>query len=244
MCLAWTSCLKIVSAAGTNRVKIMHEWNSCPDFDEASQQVADFLARKIDEYINEKGICHVILPGGNTPVESLKLLSQKSLAWDKVHWYPGDERCLPRGDAERNDLMLENVLWSKMPKTHIHRIAAEQGAEHAARQYREEIKNISSFDIAYLGMGEDGHTASLFPGHPALEDHHSIIPVHDSPKPPPDRVSFSLDTLQKTKTKVVLVAGSSKAPVIKQIKSGESLPINRIGDIHWFIDTAANKTET
>ena len=222
----------------------MHKWNIYPDFDEASQQVADFLAQKIDEYLQKNGVCHVILPGGSTPVESLKLLSQKSLAWDKVHWYPGDERCLPQGDTERNDLMLENVLWSKITGTHIHRIAAEQGAEKAALQYRDEIKAVSSFDIAYLGIGEDGHTASLFPGHPALDDHRSVIPVHNSPKPPSDRVSFSLDTLQKTKTKVVLVGGAGKSAVIKQIKSGESLPINQIGDIYWFIDAAANKTET
>ena len=222
----------------------MHEWNICPDFDKASQQVADFLARKIEECVQQNGVCHVILPGGNTPVKSLKLLSQKSLAWDQVHWYPGDERCLPQGNRERNDLMLDNVLWSKMPGTHIHRIAAEQGAEDAALQYRDEIKEISTFDIAYLGMGEDGHTASLFPGHPALEDHRSVIPVHNSPKPPADRVSLSLDTLQKSKTKVVLVTGETKSAVIERIKSGESLPINRIGDINWFIDAAANKTAT
>ena len=222
----------------------MHHWNIYPDFNQASQQAADFLARSIEESINQNGVCHVILPGGNTPVASLKLLSEKSLAWDKVHWYLGDERCVPQGDSERNDLMLDNNLWLKMENTHIHRIPAEIGAENAAAQYRHEIQHIDTFDIAYLGMGEDGHTASLFPEHEALNDHRSVIPVYHSPKPPSDRVSLSLNTLKKTKTQIVLVAGSAKAQVIKKIKENKPLPINSIGDINWFLDEASNTTET
>lgn len=217
----------------------MHQWNIFPEFNQASEQVAEFLAQKIEHYLNNNGVCHVILPGGNTPVASLRMLAEKPLAWEKVHWYLGDERCLPQGDSERNDLMLENTLWSKMEKTHIHRIAAELGAEEAAAQYRNEIKDIEEFDIAYLGMGEDGHTASLFPDHEALQDNRPVIPVYHSPKPPSDRVSLSLATLANTKTKVVLVSGQSKAAVIHQIKAGEALPINSIGDIDWFIDEAA-----
>lgn len=217
----------------------MHQWNIFPEFNQASQQAADYLAQKIEHYINKNGVCHVILPGGNTPVASLRLLAEKPLDWEKVHWYLGDERCLPQGDSERNDLMLQNTLWSKMEKTHIHRIAAELGAEQAAAQYRNEIKDINKFDIAYLGIGEDGHTASLFPQHEALQDKRSVIPVYHSPKPPSDRVSLSLTTLANTKTKVVLVSGQSKAPVIDQIKAGKALPINSIGDIDWFIDELA-----
>lgn len=217
----------------------MHQWNIYSNFNEASMQAADFLAQKIEHYIDLNGVCHVILPGGNTPVDSLRMLAEKSLDWDKVHWYLGDERCLPKGDSERNDLMLQNTLWSKMDKTHVHRIAAELGVEEAAMKYRKEIKDINQFDIAYLGMGEDGHTASLFPEHEALADSRSVIPVYHSPKPPSDRVSLSLETLAKTKIKIVLVSGKSKAPVISQIKVGDTLPINSIGDIHWFIDEDA-----
>ena len=222
----------------------MHQWNIYHDFKQASQHAADFLARHIDNYINNNGVCHVILPGGNTPIECLKLLSEKTLSWEKVHWYLGDERCLSPGDSERNDLMLENNLWSKINKANVHRIAAELGAEEAAAQYRNEIKDINSFDIAFLGMGEDGHTASLFPGHEALNDTRSVIPVYHSPKPPSDRVSLSLDTLSKTKTKVVLVGGSAKKQILKRIKDNEPFPINSIGDINWFIDEASHTSET
>jgi len=221
----------------------MHEWHIYPDFTEASKQTAEFLAEKIQHVIDEKGACHIILPGGNTPAESLGYLATKSLDWDKIHWYLGDERCLPSLDPERNDLMLYNNLWSKIGSTHIYRIPTELGAKEAAAIYRNVIKDIERFDIAYLGMGEDGHTASLFPQHEALDDHRSVIPVSHSPKPPSDRVSLSLVTLSKAKIKIVLVSGQNKAGVIKRIKEGESLPVNRIGDINWFIDEAANTTE-
>lgn len=226
----------------------MHQWNVYSTFEKAASKAADFLAENIQNCIQDKGTCHVILPGGNTPIQCLELLAEKSLPWDKVHWYLGDERCLPQGDDERNDLMLDKHLWSRLSQssiTNIHRIAAELGAEKGAQLYREEIKSIDSFDIAFLGMGEDGHTASLFPNHDALADDRSVIPVYHSPKPPSSRVSLSLATLLKTKLKVVLVNGKLKAPIIAKIKADELLPINSIGDIHWYIDEAAtiNVTE-
>ena len=225
----------------------MHQWNVYSSFDKAASQAADFLAANIQNCIQDKGVCHVILPGGNTPIQSLEQLADKSLPWDKVHWYLGDERCLPQGDAERNDLMLDKHLWSRISRlstTNIHRIAAELGAEKGAQLYREEIKSIEIFDIAFLGMGEDGHTASLFPSHDALADDRSVIPVYHSPKPPSARVSLSLATLLKTKLKVVLVGGKEKAPIIAKIKANERLPINSIGDIHWFVDEAATINHT
>lgn len=218
----------------------MHKWLVYKSFQEAANKTADFLAECIGKYIDEKGQCHVILPGGNTPILSLEILAEKSLPWGKVHWYPGDERCCPRGHADRNDLMLDNHLWSRISKTNVHRMSAELGAENGAELYREEIKLIETFDIAFLGMGEDGHTASLFPNHDALADQRSVIPVFNSPKPPPERVSLSIDTLRKTKTKIVLVSGKEKAAVINTIKQNNPLPINSIGDIYWFIDEAAN----
>ena len=221
----------------------MHKWFVYKEFTEAAKEASEFLANNIDKCIVTKDVCHVILPGGNTPVASLKLLAKKSIPWIKVHWYLGDERCCPQGHADRNDLMLEKHLWSRISETNIHHILAELGAEKAAELYRDEIKSIGMFDIAFLGMGEDGHTASLFPAHEALEDNRSVIPVYHSPKPPPERVTLSIETLRQTKVKIVLVSGKEKAAVISRIKKGESLPINNIGDIHWFIDEAANTVD-
>jgi 6-phosphogluconolactonase len=217
----------------------MHKWFVYNEFDEASKAAADFIATRIKDSIQQKGVCHVALPGGNTPAKCLAYLSDKTLQWNKVHWYLGDERCYPKGHAERNDVMLENNLWSRISKTNIHTIFAERGAEQAAADYREVISSIDYFDIVFLGMGEDGHTASLFPGNEALHDTRSVIPVYNAPKLPDERVSLSLTTLSKAQCRLVLVGGAGKSAVIAQITSGEELPINRLGDCYWFVDVAA-----
>lgn len=217
----------------------MHKWFVYSDFDLAAKAAADFLAEHIEQSLKQKGVCHVALPGGNTPASCLAGLAEKALDWEKVHWYLGDERCYPSGHAERNDVMLQKNLWSRISKTNIHRIPAELGAESGAEKYRELIDAIDYIDIAFLGMGEDGHTASLFPGNVALQDTRSVVPVHNSPKAPDDRVSLSSGTLQKAKIRMVLTAGSAKADMIARIKKGEALPINGIGEINWFVDEAA-----
>ena len=222
----------------------MHEWFIYNEFDAVSRSAADFLAKEIEACLRNKGICHVILPGGNTPAMCLRYLANKNLPWDKIHWYLGDERCYPQDHVERNDVMLDKNFWSLLSKTNIHLIPAELGAEKAAEYYREEIAAVDHFDIAFLGMGEDGHTASLFPANKALEDSRSVIPVYHSPKPPSDRVSLSMQTLSNAHCRIVLASGTSKASMIKRIKEGESFPINCIGDINWFIDQDASSTVT
>ena len=217
----------------------MHEWNVYPDHKQASVAAADALAQNIITCLEEKGICHVILPGGNTPQDSLAHLARSDVPWEKVHWYPGDERCYPEGHAERNDVMLQRVFWTHLGTTHIHTIPAELGPEAAAARYRDEIASIHQFDIAFLGLGEDGHTASLFPGNAALQDERSVVPVFNSPKPPDERVSLSLSTLAKTRFKSILATGSGKAGILQRIQANEPLPVNCLGKIDWYIDTAA-----
>lgn len=217
----------------------MHKWFVYNDFDAASKATADFLAKTIEACLSEKNQCHVILSGGNTPAQCLSYLAVKKLPWQKVHWYLGDERCYPREHEERNDVMIEKYLWSHLSDRNVHLIPTELGAEKAAEVYRQIISSVDCFDIAFLGVGEDGHTASLFPENEALNDSRSVIPVYHSPKPPSDRVSLSLDTLKKSRIRVVLASGVTKSSVIKRIKKGESLPVNCLGDINWFVDKDA-----
>lgn len=217
----------------------MHKWHVYNNFDDASKSAADFIATLIEGSLRDNGVCHVALPGGNTPAKCLAYLSNKSLHWDKVHWYLGDERCYPKGHAERNDVMLEHNLWSRISKTNIHTIFAERGAADAAADYRKVISSIENFDLVFLGMGEDGHTASLFPGNEALHDTRSVIPVYNAPKAPAERVSLSMETLSKAQCRLVLASGIEKSAVLAQISSGKALPINSLGDCHWFVDAAA-----
>lgn len=218
----------------------MHHWSVYPQLEEASRAAADFLSENILSAIEARGVCHVIVPGGSTPVRCFDFLAQKPLPWDKLHWYPGDERCYPTGHPERNDVMLKEHLLSRIPASHFHAMAAELGAEQAAADYQEDIQAIETFDVAFLGMGEDGHTASLFPGNAALQNKDSVVAVFDSPKPPSERVSMGVNTLLQSRVRMVLAAGSGKADIIQRIRAGEALPVNSIGDIYWFLDEACS----
>jgi len=216
----------------------MHHWNVYRSFDLASQAAADFLAQSIQQSIQKNDSCHVVLPGGNTPAQCLAYLAEKKLSWQKIFWYLGDERCYPVDHPERNDVMLQKNLWSRIDATQVYPIPAELGAEQGAEQYRK-IMEVIDVDIAFLGLGEDGHTASLFPQNKALKDMRSVVPVYNSPKAPAERVSLGVTKLKQATSKIVLVSGAAKAEIIARIKKAESLPVNMLGDINWFIDEAA-----
>lgn len=220
----------------------MHNWFVYKEFSQASQAAADFIGKRITACLQQKALCHVVLPGGNTPVKCLQYLADMALSWDKIRWYMGDERNYPKGHPDRNDVMLQKYFWSRLTAPHAHTIPIENGIEAAAEAYSKVIDSIGTIDIAFLGMGEDGHTASLFPENKALSDLHSVVPVYNSPKPPGERVSLSLASLKKAKYRLVLTTGSEKASAITQIKAGKHLPINCIGDINWFVDETAVST--
>ena len=217
----------------------MHKWFIYKELDQAAKAAADYIADIIENTLQQNDVCHIALPGGNTPKYCLSYLAKRNLPWNKVYWYLGDERCFPKGHAERNDVMLEKYLWSKISSTHVFRMPTELGAEQAAAVYRDVIATFDHFDIAFLGIGEDGHTASLFPGNDALNDARSVIPVYNSPKAPSERVSLSIETLRLALNRIVLVGGIEKSDIIMRIKKDEYLPINSLGDIHWYVDEAA-----
>ncbi len=223
----------------------MQDFSILPDAESVAQAGADFISDRINTCVSANEVCHVALPGGSTPARCLELLSHKPLPWQKIHWYLGDERCYPVGHEERNDTMIEQQLWSRIqaPTENRHPIPAELGAESAAKHYAELIDGIDRLDIVVLGMGEDGHTASLFPGNSATESAQSVVPVYDAPKPPPERVSLGLTTLQAAQLRIVLVSGGGKREAVARVKQAQPLPINRVGQACWFIDEAASDTK-
>ena len=219
----------------------MHAYRHCADTEALARGAADHLAACILDCTQRNGVCRVALPGGRTPARCLALLAQASLPWERVHWYVGDERCYPAGHEGRNDVMLEAQLWSRIdaPAQNRHPITAELGPEAAATQYSDEIRAAGRLDIVLLGMGEDGHTASLFPGNAALDDTRPAVPVHRAPKPPPERVSLGLATLRSASERIVLVAGQDKREALRRVGAGERLPITLVGPLLWFIDAGA-----
>ena len=214
----------------------MHGFRRYDDAETLAKAAADHLSERIGHVLDHQDQCRVALPGGSTPGRMLARLAEAELPWERVHWYLGDERCYPQGHAERNDVMLEQQLWSRIdaPVENRHPMAAELGPEPAAKQYNEELSSAGP-----LGMGEDGHTASLFPGNTALDDPRLVVPVYQAPKAPPERVTLGLAALQAATERIVLVAGANKAEALRRVLAGELLPVTMIGPALWFVDAAA-----
>ena len=206
-----------------------------------AQAVTDYLYQQIKTCVAEKGQCHVVLPGGTTPARCLELLAVKPLPWKNIHWYPGDERCYPVGHAERNDTMITDKLFSQHGEAskNFHPIAAELGPEQGAEEYAALLDAAGSMDIVVLGMGEDGHTASLFPGNAALDNERSAVPVYDAPKPPGERISLGLNTLRNAGECIVIATGENKREALAKLKQGEMFPVGMVEPDTWFVDEAA-----
>jgi len=184
-----------------------------------------------------------VLAGGRTPQAAYGLLVGADTDWSRWEIYFGDERCLPVDDAERNSLMAARALLDSVavPAANVHPIPAERGAEAAAGEYEPVVRTALPFDLVLLGIGEDGHTASLFPGqqHPPDRLVHAI---HNAPKPPPDRVSLSAGALSEAREVLILVTGAGKQAAIQGWRAGERLPIAEIGrpaQVDVLLDKAA-----
>jgi 6-phosphogluconolactonase len=182
------------------------------DGEAAARYCAARLAEAIGEAIAERGVAHVALSGGNTPVRTYELLGDLVGSGENVHLWLADERCVPLDDPESNAKLI--LMTIDLPAATLHTVDGTLGPEAAAAAYAKELGDVV-LDAALLGLGPDGHTASLFPGHATLEQHGSrVLPVDDSPKPPPERVTMSLDTLGEARSLLLLVTGAGKADAL------------------------------
>lgn len=211
------------------------------DLPALSAAVAQRIAASASAAISARGVFHLALAGGETPRHCYQKLRELEMDWAHVQIYFGDERCLPKGDPQRNDSMAQQALldFIDIPQRNIHRIPAELGAAQAALDYAALLEGLPRLDLALLGMGEDGHTASLFPGNPATENLAAVVPVYNAPKPPAERVTLGLAMLNAARQKIFLVAGAGKRGVLEQLCSGRGLPAARIAGAEWHLDRAA-----
>ena len=179
--------------------------------------------------IAERGCFRIVLAGGGTPTAAYQLLAGLETEWSVWHVYHGDERCLPAADSERNSFTAEQALLDRVPipRGQIHAIAAERGAEAAAEDYSAIIATALPFDLVLLGMGEDGHTASLFPRH-EIPPEQLAIAVHGAPKPPSDRVSLTPEALCRSHCMLFLITGAGKRDALRRWADNEALPVARV----------------
>ena len=178
---------------------------------------ADGCARRAAALMADPDIVHLALAGGSTPQRAYELLGALRSDWSGVQLWFGDERCVPEGDEEANHTMASRALQA--PGADWHRIRGELGPDEAAAAYAEELAGVT-LDLTLLGLGEDGHTASLFPRNAALDRDGLAVGVRGAPKPPPERVSLSLGLLNASRRIVLLVAGSGKRDALARVLAG------------------------
>lgn len=201
--------------------------NTFSSKDELAKACAKLILAQAKLALEINDSFHGVLAGGSSPAKAYQYLAKKSqnqeINCSKWHLYLGDERVLPVGDSERNSTMIESN-WlnaanfkakSVMPKWHP--MPVELGLEAAKTAYQESLAPLKQFDLVLLGIGEDGHTASLFPNK-AMDLYADVIAVFDSPKPPLERLSLNYSRLIQSKHLVILISGKNKLAINDEIQ--------------------------
>jgi len=210
-----------------------------------ARSAAGVLAQLMIRATQERGACTIALAGGATPIPVYReLIRAERIPWGLVHVYFGDERAVPMDHAESNYRAAHEALLARVPipSSQIFRMdAARPDRDSAADDYAALLPD--RLDVLVLGVGPDGHTASLFPGSKALlELDRTVVPVV-GPKPPPERLTITPPVITRAREVVVLATGAGKAPVIARALSGSAdpadLPIVLARHGTWVLDTAA-----
>lgn len=229
------------------------------DTEKLAQAAADHFVAASEDAIETRGRFIVALSGGATPQETYRRLAEPGLAtqvsWRNVHLFWGDERCVPPDHPESNYRMARKSLIQKVPipQTNVHRIQGELDPDLAAEAYEDELRSIFGsverprFDLILLGLGNDGHTASLFPGSAALHEMKNWVVAVFIDTLQSWRVTLTPPILNSARQLSFLVAGKSKAErlqeVLKSEPGPETLPAQLIqprnGQVTWLIDAAA-----
>ncbi len=227
---------------------------------ESKEEVARSFSAYFQEFASERSVAHIALSGGSTPkivFEELALNYKDRISWKDIHLYWGDERCVPPSDEESNYKMTRDFLLSKIdiPEENIHRIRGESEPEKEAKAYSmllEEnlplVNEIPQFDMVILGMGDDGHTASIFPHQINLWNtlQHCVVAEH--PVSGQQRISITGSIINQAKVVAFLVTGANKSQKLREIimqereyeKYPATLVAPKSGNLLWFLDREAS----
>lgn len=226
------------------------------DTAEAGATVAAILNRAAADAVAARGRFLLVIPGGSSPRSTLEALAgpphRQSFPWSRTHVLWVDERAVGVEHPDSNFGAFSREFLPALPLDHdrIHRMRGELGPQAGALDYRQTLKHVvgpstdtaATFDVVLLGVGEDGHVASLFPGSSALNARESVVAVRNAPKPPPERITLTMPALQSTRRLVILGLGAAKADAIRRSLAGEALPAGlaaRSANALWIIDKAA-----
>ena len=224
-----------------------------------ARTAADEVQRLSHEAISERGVFRVALAGGSTPRTLYEVLAMSTTArFDRWHFYWGDERFVPPDHADSNFLMSQQTLLGRLAISHhqIHRIRTEIGTpSQVAADYEDELKysfnlaknELPRFDLVLLGLGDDGHTASLFPGTAALDEHERLVVANWVEEQQSHRITMTLPVINAARAVIFTVAGEGKADVLQKVlddrSDAEKLPARKVcptdGTVLWVVDDAA-----
>lgn len=221
----------------------------------AAKQAVEIISKSIEEY----GSAVWVLAGGTTPMMSYKLVAVnhgKDLDWSKVTMVMGDERMGPADGPDNNWHAIFNVMGDLPTNNLIPK--SDDNAERCAEEYEKQLSKLPSgdsglprLDLVWLGVGADGHTMSLFPSHDSLLPTGGLVsPVHNSPKPPDDRISLSLRALICARHAMILATGKDKKEAVSLAIHGGGSPIalavsiirTHDGEVTWYVDHDAIST--
>lgn len=224
-------------------------WHVYPTADELVEAVVNAITAEAARAISATRSFLIVLAGGSTPRAIYAQLVGLDTPWSQWRVYFSDERCLPVGHPQRNDIMAREVWldYVPIPAGQIYTIPAELGPNAGAMTYARELADVGTFDLTLLGLGEDGHTASLFPGNPigAQPDAPDVLAVDAAPKPPASRVTLSAARLARSYSVQLIVMGKEKRAALTRLRNGADLPIRSVtptNGIDVFVDGSASPT--
>lgn len=256
---------RIVRQAGYNDTmrRKMAQFEVQPDVQTIGEVAVSKTVEALNEAIENYGTAVWVLAGGTAPMAAYSVLATRyrdAVDWLNVIVLIGDERCVPLDNADSNWYQIVLILLDVVPIPEVNKLRpkSDLSAEEAASDYTEVLTRLPQteigqprFDVVWLGMGEDGHTLSLFPDHPGLQSTEQlVIAIHDSPKPPSDRITLTLKALQATGRCIIMTSGVSKAEAIKKVRQNDShLPIIQAiraiesggGSVTWLVDFEASE---
>jgi 6-phosphogluconolactonase len=204
---------------------------------DSPEEVAAAAAADIAEALRE-GARTLTLAGGTSPRRCYELLSQMEVTWGRVSVLFGDERCVPPNHPDSNYRMAREAFLDRVAPATVYRIPAELGPDEAAGLYSHVVAANAPLDVVVLGVGEDGHTAAVFPDHPSEKATAFVVGIRDAPKPPPQRVTLTLPAFQTARRVIILATGAGKADAVARAKRHE-VPSGMIAGARWLIDRAA-----
>jgi 6-phosphogluconolactonase len=226
------------------------------NFEDLAATMAREVVLLLDSAVGQHGSASIVLAGGRTPrgvYQRLAATHRQDVPWDHVHFYWGDERHVPHDDERSNYRMASESLLDALPvpREHVHAMPTGVAPERAAEQYEQTLRSRfatdwPTFDLVLLGVGEDGHTASLFPGSAALRESRRWVTATAAPVEPHDRLTLTVPAITHARSIFVLATGSSKADAVRcglGDKPDPRCPVSfmstTVGRLVWWLDSGA-----